>query len=141
MVDLLIKAAPMRSGSSSADSGLTLLVEGPHWRFLSRPHVWRPPTDVYETEDAFVVRVEIAGMRAEDFGISLVERSLCVHGMRQDAPERRAYHQMEIPFGEFSTEVELSYPVNPDLAEAIYQDGFLRITLPKAHPQQVQVSD
>lgn len=141
MVDLLVKTETMRPGSPTTDSGLTLLVEGPHWRILSRLHVWRPPTDVYETEEAFVVRVEIAGMRAEDFCISLLERSLCVHGVRPDAPERRAYHQMEIPFGEFSTEIELPDPINPDLAEALYQDGFLRITLPKAHPQQVKVSD
>ena len=75
-----------------------------------RPHVWRPPTDVYETEDAIVVRVEIAGMREADFTVALVERSLLIRGVRQDLTERRAYYQMEIPFGEFSTEVELPRP-------------------------------
>ena len=141
MVDLLVKTDTLRPVSPASENRLTLLVEGAHWRILSHPCIWRPPTDVYETEDAFIVRVEIAGMRAEDFCLSLEERSLCVQGTRQDAPERRAYHQMEILFGEFSTEIELPCPVNPDLVEAIYQDGFLRITLPKARPQQVKVSD
>ena len=35
-----------------------------------RSSVWSPPTDVYETEEAYVVRVEIAGMREDDFEVS-----------------------------------------------------------------------
>jgi HSP20 family protein len=106
-----------------------------------RTQFWRPPTDVYETEDAFIVRVEIAGMKANDFAISLENRLLVVRGARPDQPERRAYHQMEIHFGEFSTEVELSSAVDVDKIEAVYRDGFLRITLPKTRPHQVTVQD
>ncbi len=113
--------------------------ETSRWRIISRPHVWRPPTDVYETEDALVVRVEVAGMREADFTISLVERSLTIRGIRQDTSERRAYHQMEIPFGEFSTELELPYAVMADKVEATYWDGFLRITLHVERPKHIKV--
>jgi HSP20 family protein len=109
------------------------------WRILSRPHAWRPPTDVFETEDALVVRIEVAGMREADFTISLVERTLSIHGIRQDTSERRAYHQMEIAFGEFHTEVELPYLVIADKVEATYRDGFLRIILPIAQPKHIKV--
>jgi len=109
------------------------------WRILSRPHAWRPPTDVYETEDAIIVRVEVAGMREADFTISLVERSLTIRGIRQDTSERRAYHQMEIAFGEFHTEVELPFLVLSDKVDATYRDGFLRITLPIAQPKHIKV--
>jgi HSP20 family protein len=78
-------------------------------------------------------------MRESDFTISLVERSLTIRGIRQDTPERRAYHQMEIPFGEFSTEIELPYMIIPDKVEAIYRDGFLRISLPIAQPKHIKV--
>jgi HSP20 family protein len=113
--------------------------EGVHWRIAVRSHAWRPPTDVYETEEAMVVRVEIAGMRETDFTISLEERTLQIRGVRSDTSERQAFHQMEIAFGEFSTEVELPSPVVVDQIEASYRDGFLHITLPKARPQQIRV--
>jgi len=109
------------------------------WRIISRPHAWRPPTDVYETEDAMIIRVEVAGMRESDFTISLIERNLTIHGIRQDTSERRAYHQLEIAFGEFRTEVELPYQVISDKVEATYRDGFLRITLQIAQPKHIKV--
>jgi len=109
------------------------------WRIISRPNAWRPPTDVYETEDAMVIRVEVAGMRESDFTISLVERTLTIRGVRQDTSERRAYHQLEIAFGEFHTEVELPYLVLSDKADATYRDGFLRITLAIAQPKHIKV--
>jgi HSP20 family molecular chaperone IbpA len=48
---------------------------------------------------------------------------------------------MEIPFGEFSTEVELSTPVVPEKVDAVYRDGFLKITLPKAKPRQIIIGE
>jgi HSP20 family protein len=115
------------------------LTETSRWRIISRPHAWRPLTDVYEMEDTIVIRVEIAGMRESDFTISLVERNLTIRGIRQDTSERRAYHQMEIPFGDFSTEIELPYQIVSDKVEAIYREGFLKITLPIAQPKHIKV--
>jgi HSP20 family protein len=115
--------------------------EGVHWRIAMRPHIWRPPTDVYETEEAIVIRVEIAGMREQDFSVALEDRTLTIRGVRSDPTERRAFYQMEIPFGEFSTEVELPAPIVNEGVEAVYRDGFLQITLPKARPQHIQVEN
>jgi HSP20 family protein len=117
----------------------SLSTDGVRWRLVTRPHGWRPPMDVYEVEESVVIRVEIAGMREEDFAISIEDRYVLIRGTRQDIPERRAYHQLEIPFGEFSCAVELPCPVVLEAIEAVYQDGFLRITLPRARPQQIQV--
>ncbi|NOH02577.1 MAG: Hsp20/alpha crystallin family protein [Chloroflexi bacterium] len=104
-----------------------------------RSNVWSPPTDVYETAEAYVVRMEIAGMRDEDFDISVENDTLYISGSRSDSPQKRAYHQMEIRFGKFAAAVGLPAPVNVDLARAEYQDGFLVVTLPKARPSQVKV--
>lgn len=112
-----------------------------HWRVTLRSHVWRPPTDVYETENEVVVRVEIAGMKEDDFSIELNDRYLSIHGSRPDIPERRAYHQMEIRFGEFNTEVELPSPVVIDKVEAVYRDGFLRVVLPKARARKIPIEE
>jgi HSP20 family molecular chaperone IbpA len=54
-----------------------------------RPHkVWQPPTDVYETDDHVVVKVEVAGMQAKDFEISLDARRLMISGIRHDLSEK-----------------------------------------------------
>jgi HSP20 family protein len=110
-----------------------------NWRLSVRSPAWRPPADIYETEQAFIVRVEIAGMRESDFAIELNGRYLSIRGVRPDPAERRAYHQMEIRFGEFLFEVELPAHIEVDQVQAIYQNGFLRVTLPKARPRQVPI--
>lgn len=104
-----------------------------------RSHLWRPPIDVFETERAIVVRVEIAGMKESDFAITLDERHLSIRGTRPDSPERRAYRQMEIRFGEFLAEVDLHSPINVDEVEAVYSNGFLKVTLPKIGPHQIHI--
>ena len=102
-----------------------------------RSNVWSPPTDEYETETAYVVRVEIAGMREEDFEVLLENDSLLIS--RSDFPDRRAYQQMEIRFGKFATSVNIPGPVDVDQAHAEYKDGFLTVVLPKATPNQIKV--
>ena len=104
-----------------------------------RSSVWSPPTDAYETEQAYVVRVEIAGMREDDFEVLLENNTLLISGSRPDFTERRAYQQMEIRFGKFSTALNLPGPVNIDQARAEYKDGFLTIVLPKATSNQTKV--
>ena len=103
-----------------------------------RSSTWSPPTDVYETEQAVVVRVEIAGMREEDFEVALENNILVIAGSRPDFPERRAYHQMEIRFGKFVTAVGLSGPVDVDAARAEYADGFLTVTMPLQTPKAIR---
>jgi len=118
-----------------------LLGSGKRWRNSVRSHIWRPPTDVFETEQAVIVRVEIAGMREDDFSISLSGDQLTVRGNRPDIQERRAYQQMEIFFGEFNVEVNLPAPILADKVVAEYQDGFLRLMFPKDKPKKIQVSE
>jgi HSP20 family protein len=104
-----------------------------------RASAWGPPTDIYETEENFVVRVEIAGMKDEDFEIAVENDMLLISGNRPDYNERRAYHQMEIRFGKFQVAVGIPVPVDLEGAAAEYKDGFLMIQLPKASPKTVKV--
>ncbi len=105
------------------------------WQVRIHPHTWSPPTDLYETETAYIVRVEISGMRDQDFSVSFDNNYLTISGTRPDQPERRAYHQMEVRFGEFSTVVAIPGPINVEQANAEYEDGFLAVSLPKAQPR------
>ena len=105
-----------------------------------RSNAWSPPTDEYETEQAYVVRMEIAGMHEDDFEVSLENNILLISGSRLDElPERRAYQQMEIRFGKFEIAVEIPVPVEIERSVAEYKDGFLMIQLPKANPKHIEV--
>jgi HSP20 family protein len=110
------------------------------WMVRHRSHLWRPPTDVCETEAAFVVMVEVAGMRESEFSVTMEGQVLTIRGVRSDATGPKAYHQMEIAFGEFVTEVQVNAPVDIPQIEAGYTDGFLRVVLPKAQPKRVVIS-
>ncbi|MGD0574486.1 MAG: Hsp20/alpha crystallin family protein [Anaerolineales bacterium] len=95
---------------------------------------------MYESESGYVIRVELAGMRSADFSVKLEGRWLHVTGARSDQAERRAYHQMEIHFGEFRSDVEIPGAVDSQRLQAVYEDGFLIVTLPKAKPQIIPIS-
>ena len=111
------------------------------WRRSTRQHVWQPPTDVFETEKDIIVRVEVAGMRETDFSIEIDNKKLRIIGMRPDSKDRKAFHQMEIHYGEFCTEIEIPTPIEIEDVSAEYQNGILYITLPKALPRQIKVAD
>ena len=107
------------------------IISGGHWTLLRHGQLWRPPTDVYETRDSIVVKVEVAGMVEDDFAITFAERTLAIAGVRYDPSAKVGYHQMEIAYGEFRTEVYIPETVDPDSIEATYKDGFLMVVLPK----------
>ena len=120
------------------------------WLPLRYVRTWRPPTDVYETDDSVVVQVEIAGMEEGDavftskFTISLSDRNLTITGVRRDPLTETqgltlSYQQMEIRYGEFETEAYLPWAIVEEEIEATYEDGFLRVVLPKAKAQKLPV--
>jgi HSP20 family protein len=117
-----------------------LLLSGKHaigWQVSIHSYAWTPPTDVYETEASFVVRLEVAGMRQSDFSIDVEEKFLIIRGMRSESPEHRTYRQMEIRFGEFSTAVEIPAGADVSKAQADYEDGFLNVVMPKIKPTPI----
>jgi len=113
------------------------IIHAVSWQML--PTVWSPPTDVYETDNEYVVRVEAAGMREADFEVMLEDGHLFINGIRPDVAERRAYHQMEIRFGKFSTVIAILGLVDLEKSEAEYKNGFLTVVLPKTKPTNVKI--
>lgn len=100
-------------------------------QWTARPHLWRPPTDLYETETAFVARVEIGGMQDAELNIAIEGRQLAIYGLRQQPSDQGAYHQLEVRFGEFLSVLDLPGEIDSDHIKAKYHDGFLLVTLLK----------
>jgi HSP20 family protein len=107
---------------------------------LSR--VFIPPADVIELDGKMVIVIEIAGMRSGDFNLALQNHRLIVSG-RRERPHfpHRAYHQVEIGFGEFRVEFTLPWDADKDAVSATYQDGFLQIELPRRHIMDVHAEE
>lgn len=117
------------------------LITGPYgWRISTHSRLWRPPTDAFETEDQIIVRVEVAGMADGELNIHFDRQILSIQGVRSDNANKQIYHQMEIHFGQFLTELVISTPVDMDNVEAVYDDGFLWVYLPKSEPKTIHVS-
>lgn len=102
---------------------------------LFRMHegVWRPPTDVYETENAYQIKIELAGTSRDNINVMVENGLLSVRGIRSDCSRcsKIRFRQMEIKYGPFEVNLRLPQDVCLDSIEAVYQDGFLEITLPR----------
>jgi HSP20 family protein len=99
---------------------------------------------VYEDADKVTVQLELAGVKKEDFDISLQDDVLTISGERKSESEKREgeSYRSERSFGSFSRSVTLPSPVKSADVKATYQDGILTVTLPKAEeakPRKIQV--
>jgi HSP20 family protein len=121
-----------KPGERSLRDRQRTVIQALEWQVRVGPQTWKPPFDLFEKERAYQVRVEIAGMRQQEISIAIDGDLLVITGVRGDTPERRAFHQMEIRFGEFSVALILPGPVDEDSVSASYEDGFLLVSLPKA---------
>jgi HSP20 family protein len=100
---------------------------------LGKESVWRPLTDVYETDKEYVIRMEIAGMHPDDFNVTLDNRVFTIKGVRRDPPTegQRHFHKMEISAGPFERNVEIPPNIRISSMEAHYENGYLLIRIRK----------
>jgi HSP20 family protein len=97
--------------------------------------------DMAETDKAFEVTAELPGARPEDIEISLSDGVLYVKGEKKTEKEdkQKNYHMMERSYGAFQRSFRLPTEVDPDKVEARFENGLLKITLPKAPQAQSKV--
>jgi HSP20 family protein len=99
---------------------------------LSHPH-WHPDMDVYETEAALTVTVELAGVDAEQLEFVLFEDALVIEGRRSlPVTDEGVYHAAGIRQGPFRVEVAFAAQIGADGVEASYDRGLLLVRIPKA---------
>jgi HSP20 family protein len=104
---------------------------------------WQPAVNLYETEGAYLVCVDLSGVDKDTVELHVVDHRLVLRGRREvppcpenlqtssDAPCRARIHLMEIDHGPFARDVELPTDVHHERISASYRNGLLWIEIPK----------
>lgn len=102
---------------------------------------WEPPMDVFETEEAVVIKLSLPGIDVSDVKIRYEGDLVTIYGQREapSEPDLTAYHRMEIRNGYFERQVLIQKAINPEQASAEYDDGFLRLIIPLAEEKPERV--
>ena len=104
---------------------------------------WRPPVDVYETEQCYVVSAEIPGVKRDEIHIEVRDSELTIRGeRREEAVPANAYHQMERLQGPFARTFVFNERIDAERINAEFVDGVLTVKVPKAarpEPRRIDV--
>jgi HSP20 family protein len=94
----------------------------------------RPALDLYEKDDAFVVRAELPGVEKDKIDLSVTGDRLTIKAARKEpvGVKDEQYQISELEYGDFSRTITLPAEVNAAGIEATHDNGMLEIHLPKA---------
>jgi len=111
---------------------------------LNTTQAWAPSVDIWETETAIVLHVEVAGIKPEDIDVSITGDTLTIKGERKAQKEEKGkqYVRIERSYGAFQRSFTLGVPIDQTGVKAQSKDGVLEVTLPKREevkPKQVKV--
>lgn len=105
---------------------------------------WAPPVDIAERKDAYVLTVELPGVKVEDLEIAFQDGLLTIQGERQltqDTADEQ-FHVLERRYGLLRRSITLPLHVQADAIEASAEDGVLQVVVPKveeAKPRRIEV--
>lgn len=110
-----------------------LLVEPFRTLTGGRDATWNPGFEIRETDDAFVFRADIPGLRPDDLEISLVGNQLQISGAREQEQQQDEgrYHTYERAYGSFTRVFALPDSVDTDNIRAELTSGVLTLSIPK----------
>jgi len=105
---------------------------------------WAPAIDISERKDAYLVTVELPGVKLDDLEIAYQDGLLTIWGERGVAPNSadEQTHLIERRYGPFRRSVTLPLHVTADAIDASFEDGVLRVLVPKAEeakPKRIEV--
>lgn len=105
---------------------------------------WVPAVDIFETNEAIVLKAELPGITAQDISVEVKDNTLTLKGENKFEKEVKEenYHRVERSYGSFQRAFTLPGTIHQEKVKAKFKDGILEITLPKveeAKPKQVKV--
>jgi HSP20 family protein len=94
---------------------------------------YTPRVDVWETENGYFFEMALPGLREEDIQIDFQEGRLTISGERKFEKEEsgQRYHLLETQYGAFNRTFNLPDNVNPEKIEAYFEQGMLKVNVPK----------
>ncbi len=100
---------------------------------------FKPVADVYESRDAYVLQVELAGMQRDAVSIEVLGRELVIHGERRHEKDVKgsAYHVLERSYGPFARRFDLPEGSDVTAIKATMQQGILCVTVPKKDREKI----
>ena len=115
------------------------------WRTISGGETMAPAIDVHETADELVVTAALPGIKAEDVEITMTGQTLTLRGefKADQQVKQEQYLYRERRFGSFSRTLQLPVRVQGDKANAVFTDGVLTLSIPKADevkPRQIRIN-
>src|SRR5262245_11917665 len=83
---------------------------------------WSPPVDIYETDEALVLKAELPGFAKDDISIELKDNTLLMKGerKREDGVKEGNYHRMERAYGMFQRSFTVPTTVDREKVKASY---------------------
>ena len=113
--------------------------------------VWRPVVDVHEDENNYLIDVELAGMGKDDVKLNFQDGTLSIAGERKYEHEKndengsngKNSHRIERFYGKFYRSFTFPTTVNSDGISATFDNGILKVSVPKAEevkPRQISIS-
>jgi HSP20 family protein len=105
---------------------------------------WAPALDISERKDAYLVTVELPGVKLDDLQATLEGGLLTIQGERHfsDDSSEQQFHRVERHYGAFRRSITLPAQVQAEQIEASFENGVLQIVVPKmeeAKPKRIQV--
>lgn len=99
-----------------------------------------PQVDVAEDKKEYELSFAVPGMKKSDFNIDLSEGKITISGERkfESKKEDKNYHAVETKYGAFSRSFYLPDNIVEDKVEATYQDGILKVTIPKDEKKELR---
>jgi HSP20 family protein len=99
---------------------------------------WRPPVDIYETENGIVLAAELPGVVKEDISVEVKDNILTLKGERTANPniKGKKFYRHERCYGTFQRSFTLQHDIQPNLIKATFKDGVLEIEIPKPDEEQ-----
>jgi HSP20 family molecular chaperone IbpA len=92
-----------------------------------------PRSDIVETEDQYLLALDMPGVEEGSIDITLEKNVLTINGQSvQEDPEGYSLAVAEYRVGDYERSFRLTNEINRDEIDAVYQNGVLRLTLPKA---------
>lgn len=107
---------------------------------ISKGGTWAPAIDVYETDDSLTIEAELPGLDPKDIDVSIEEGVLTLRGERKLEKEVKEenYYRVERAYGAFQRAVRLPAEVDAEKVKANYDNGVLKVKVPKVEPAKPQ---